>query len=149
MGTEDLIFQSVEETQEDNQIVNERLEDHVPLRFLLAVALATVLPPLVLFLWPPITGYTCFHDIAKFQDFLYFVVVSASTVGYGDIVPTPRCVQGRVMTIFLMLAGSMIMITVLSEFLEMMDRKRAAFRKDLAKERHKETGLYEIKRLLG
>ena len=69
--------------------------------------------------------------------------------GYGDIVPTPRCVQGRVMTIFLMLAGSMIMITVLSEFLEMMDRKRAAFRKDLAKERHKETGLYEIKRLLG
>ena len=76
-------------------------------------------------------------------------MVSASTVGYGDIVPTPRCVQGRVMTIFLMLAGSMIMITVLSEFLEMMDRKRAAFRKDLAKERHKETGLYEIKRLLG
>ena len=89
VGTEDLIFQSVEETQEDNQIVNERLED-VPLRFFCCCSGHRASAAGVISLATD-TGYTCFHDIAKFQD--YILLCPASTVGYGDIVPTPRCVQ--------------------------------------------------------
>jgi voltage-gated potassium channel len=51
------------------------------------------------------SGTISFHLIEKWSlvDSLYFTVVTLSTIGYGDL--SPVTVQGRIFTIFFIIAG--------------------------------------------
>ena len=146
MGTEDLIFQSVEETQEDNQIVNERLEDHVPPGFCRCCP-GHRAPPLVLFLWPPTQGIHAFMTLQSSR-FLIFCCGLGIYCGVRRHCADPAMCAGSSHDNFFDACGKHDHDYCAQRFLEMMDEKRAAFRKDLARS-HKETGLYEIKRLPG
>jgi len=103
---------------------------------------------LFLLLWPVTGGYQCFPAIATFTDCLYFMVTTVTTVGYGDIVPPPDCVWGRVMTIVLAFTGSALVLTMLAEVLAYVDQQRARVREKLTDTRHGTSGLRAIKELM-
>jgi voltage-gated potassium channel Kch len=120
----------------------------VPLWFLVGVILSVNFSFFLVLLYPPMTGYTCFPEIQGFTDFLYFLITTTTTVGFGDIVPKPTCVQGRVLTIAAMVAGSSSLVVLLTEILEEVDRVSSKVRQTIADEIEKSNGLHEVKTLL-
>ena len=103
---------------------------------------------LFLLIWPPFLQYECFPEIERLVDCLYFVVTTITTVGYGDIVPAPTCVWGRIMTIVLMSFGSSLLLTLLTEIMAFVDLQSENMRIKLVESRYKSSGLHDIKQLL-
>lgn len=54
----------------------------------------------------------------------YFVIVTLSTVGYGDF--SPVTVQGRVYAVFMIIVGIVIFTNVISELVEQTNKQRGA-----------------------
>nr|WP_281291151.1 potassium channel family protein [Hyella patelloides] len=59
--------------------------------------------------------------LKNFFDAFYFVVVTMTTVGYGDV--TPLSQPGRVMTLFMILTGVLFIPWQLSEFVGQIVKK--------------------------
>ena len=60
----------------------------------------------------------------NFVNALYFIIVTLSTVGYGDFSPTT--IQGRVFTLFIIIVGIVVFTTVISELVEHASRGRGS-----------------------
>ena len=99
-----------------------------------------------LFLWP--TSTVCFPEITTGVNFLYFLVTTTTTVGLGDITPSPTCVQGRIFTILAMVTGSSSLIVVLTEMLTTFDQYSSEIRRTMANEMEKKIGFDKVKTLL-
>ena len=119
-----------------------------PLWFLIALILSFNLICFGLFLWPRPTGSACFSEITQFNDFIYFLITTTTTVGFGDIVPAPTCVQGRIFTIAAMVTGSSSLVVLLTEILVQVDVYSSKVRLNIANEMNRSNGLHEVKSLL-
>lgn len=60
----------------------------------------------------------------NFVNACYFVIVTLSTVGYGDI--SPQTIQGRIYTLFIIIVGIVVFTTVISELVEQASRRRGS-----------------------
>lgn len=60
----------------------------------------------------------------NFFNSVYFVIVTLSTVGYGDF--SPSTVQGRVFTVFMIIVGIVIFTTVIGQLVEQSSRSRGS-----------------------
>lgn len=60
----------------------------------------------------------------NFFNSVYFVIVTLSTVGYGDF--SPSTVQGRIFTVFMIIVGIVIFTSVIGELVEQSSRSRGS-----------------------
>ena len=140
---------SYEKDDESGQSSQSKNNDRkTPLWFLVVLVLSFNVCFFGIFLWPAVTGYQCFPEITSFVDFLYFLITTTTTVGFGDITPSPTCIQGRILSITAMVTGSVSLIVLLTEILVAVDVYSKKVRQTIADERHRHQGLDKVKSLL-
>jgi hypothetical protein len=95
-------------------------------------------------IWPT---RQCFSPpIDDFNTFLYFLVTTVTSVGFGDIIPEPDCF-GRIGTILAMTIGTSTIVALLTRILLRLDILTKRVRTSVEKDRFLKSGLYHVTRL--
>jgi hypothetical protein len=95
-------------------------------------------------IWPT---RQCFSPpIQDFPTFLYFLVTTVTSVGFGDIIPEPACF-GRIGTILAMTVGTSTVVALLTRILLRLDILTKRVRTSVEKDRFLKSGLYHVTKL--